>query len=78
MGAPPNEPGDWLLAARAGSREAIGEALESCRRYLLQIAREELDPALLFWKHNVISLVSTALPKTNCGPGCDISCCITF
>lgn len=46
MGAPPNEPEDWLLAARAGSREAIGQALESCRRYLLQIAREELDPAL--------------------------------
>jgi RNA polymerase sigma-70 factor (ECF subfamily) len=46
MGQPPDEPEDWLPAARAGSREAIGQALESCRRYLLQIAREELDPAL--------------------------------
>jgi RNA polymerase sigma-70 factor, ECF subfamily len=46
MSEPPDEPGDWLSAARDGSREAIGQALEACRRYLLQIAREELDPAL--------------------------------
>lgn len=36
----------WLTAARAGSQEALGQALESCRRYLLEIARQELDPAL--------------------------------
>jgi RNA polymerase sigma-70 factor (ECF subfamily) len=37
---------DWLTAARAGSHEALGQALEACRRYLLDIARQELDPAL--------------------------------
>src|SRR5438132_1107965 len=36
----------WLHAARAGSREALGEALEACRGYLLLLAQEELDPAL--------------------------------
>jgi RNA polymerase sigma-70 factor (ECF subfamily) len=39
-------PDDWLSAARAGSQEALGQALEACRRYLLQIAQQELDPAL--------------------------------
>jgi RNA polymerase sigma-70 factor (ECF subfamily) len=39
-------PEDWLSAARAGSHEALGQALEACRRYLLQIAQQELDPAL--------------------------------
>lgn len=43
MDHPPN---DWLADARAGSQEALGRALESCRRYLLEIARRELDPAL--------------------------------
>ncbi len=38
--------GRHLTAARAGSREALGEALESCRRYLLQVAQRELDPEL--------------------------------
>jgi RNA polymerase sigma-70 factor, ECF subfamily len=36
----------WLPAARAGSREALGELMESCRRYLLLVANQELDPAL--------------------------------
>src|SRR4051812_39065848 len=35
-----------LLAARRGSSEALGELLENCRRYLLTIARRELDPDL--------------------------------
>lgn len=39
-------PQDWLTAARAGSQEALGQALEACRRYLLQIAQQEIDPAL--------------------------------
>ncbi len=39
-------PDDWLTAARAGSQEALGQALESCRRYLLDIARQEIDPGL--------------------------------
>jgi RNA polymerase sigma-70 factor (ECF subfamily) len=36
----------WLPAAQAGSREALGQVLEACRGYLLLIAREELEPAL--------------------------------
>jgi RNA polymerase sigma-70 factor (ECF subfamily) len=43
-------PGDdlagWLPAARAGSREALGQALEACRGYLLLLAQRELDPHL--------------------------------
>jgi RNA polymerase sigma-70 factor (ECF subfamily) len=35
-----------LAAARAGSREALGEALEACRGYLLLVAEQELDPRL--------------------------------
>jgi RNA polymerase sigma-70 factor (ECF subfamily) len=35
-----------LGAARAGSSEALGNALEACRRYLLRIAQRELDPQL--------------------------------
>jgi RNA polymerase sigma-70 factor (ECF subfamily) len=36
----------WLPAARAGSRQALGEALEACRGYLLLLAQDELNPAL--------------------------------
>ncbi len=36
----------WLSAARAGSRDALGQALEQCRRYLLGIAENELDADL--------------------------------
>jgi len=36
----------WLPAARAGSSEALGQVLETCRGYLLLIAQQELDPAL--------------------------------
>jgi RNA polymerase sigma-70 factor (ECF subfamily) len=35
--------GAWLAAAREGSRDALGKSLESCRRYLLSIARQEID-----------------------------------
>jgi len=44
--AEPADAGRHLAAARAGSREALGEALESCRRYLLLVAQRELDPEL--------------------------------
>jgi RNA polymerase sigma-70 factor, ECF subfamily len=37
---------ECLRAARAGSRDALGRALEACRHYLLHIAREELDSVL--------------------------------
>jgi RNA polymerase sigma-70 factor (ECF subfamily) len=33
----------WLSAARDGCRDALGQVLESCRRYLLHIARHELN-----------------------------------
>jgi RNA polymerase sigma-70 factor (ECF subfamily) len=35
-----------LAAARAGSREALGQALEALRGYLLLLAQEDLDPSL--------------------------------
>jgi RNA polymerase sigma-70 factor (ECF subfamily) len=35
-----------LSAARAGSREALGLALDQCRRYLLEVARQALGPGL--------------------------------
>ncbi len=35
-----------LRAARDGSPDALGQALEAFRRYLLQVAREEIDAAL--------------------------------
>ncbi|HEY7424041.1 MAG TPA: sigma-70 family RNA polymerase sigma factor [Gemmataceae bacterium] len=35
-----------LSEARAGSREALGQALQAQCRYLLEIAREEIDQAL--------------------------------
>ena len=41
-----DEIGRWLAAARGGSTEALGQALEACRRYLLLVAQKELDPHL--------------------------------
>jgi RNA polymerase sigma-70 factor (ECF subfamily) len=35
-----------LLAARAGSNEALGQLLDACRLYLLRIAEQEIDPDL--------------------------------
>src|SRR6516165_9338508 len=46
MAEPATDAAGWLPEARAGSREALGRALEACRRYLLLIADRELDPAL--------------------------------
>jgi RNA polymerase sigma-70 factor (ECF subfamily) len=39
-------PKSWLVEARSGSPEGLGRALEACRRYLLEIAQQELDPKL--------------------------------
>ena len=36
----------WLPEARAGSREALGRALEAHRAYLLLVANRQLDPEL--------------------------------
>jgi RNA polymerase sigma-70 factor (ECF subfamily) len=38
--------GEWLAAARAGSGEALGLILQSCRQYLLLVAGQELDADL--------------------------------
>jgi RNA polymerase sigma-70 factor (ECF subfamily) len=46
MAEPAEQRGGWLAAARAGSVEALGHALEECRDYLLLIAGRELDPDL--------------------------------
>ena len=46
MSRPAKDVSDWLPAARAGSIEALGQALEQFRRYLLRIAERELDPQL--------------------------------
>jgi RNA polymerase sigma-70 factor (ECF subfamily) len=43
---PPDQAAEWLAAARAGSAEALGQVLELCRRYLLQVAGAEMDPQL--------------------------------
>ena len=37
---------EWLSKAQAGSSDALGQALEACRAYLLLVAERELDPAL--------------------------------
>jgi|SRR5262245_10091866 len=47
MTEPGQDAARWLPAARAGSGEALGAALEACRGYLLLIAQRELDPALV-------------------------------
>jgi RNA polymerase sigma-70 factor (ECF subfamily) len=46
MAEPADDDGRLVSAARAGSREALGRALEHCRRYLLAIAERHLDPDL--------------------------------
>jgi RNA polymerase sigma-70 factor (ECF subfamily) len=47
MYAPAPDAAQWLPAARAGSKEALGRAFEACRAYLLLVAGRELDPELL-------------------------------
>src|SRR5688572_20792506 len=46
MADPVNDLAQQLAAARAGSPEALGTALEACRLYLLSIADRELDGEL--------------------------------
>ncbi len=42
----PPDAGQWLVAARAGSTDALGQALETCRRYLLLIAERQVGSDL--------------------------------
>src|SRR6516162_7620228 len=46
MAETPQDAARLLAAARAGSPEGLGQALETCRRYLLLVAQRNLDPAL--------------------------------
>ena len=46
MSEPMDGAAQWLPAARAGSREALGKVLEAARQYLLSIARQEFDSDL--------------------------------
>jgi RNA polymerase sigma-70 factor, ECF subfamily len=46
MDGPAQDVGRWLTAARDGSAEALGRALECYRNYLLLVAQRELDSAL--------------------------------
>jgi RNA polymerase sigma-70 factor (ECF subfamily) len=46
MPGPAKDGVEQLSAARAGSVQALGQALEACRGYLLLIAQRELDPGL--------------------------------
>jgi RNA polymerase sigma-70 factor (ECF subfamily) len=46
MAESPRDASYWLPVARAGSRDALGQALEACRAYLLQVANQELGPEL--------------------------------
>jgi RNA polymerase sigma-70 factor (ECF subfamily) len=46
MNEPPQDITCWISAARGGSQDALGNALESCRRYLLAAARLELNADL--------------------------------
>ena len=46
MTEPAGDTARWLAAARAGSREALGQVLETFRGYLLLVADRELDAEL--------------------------------
>jgi RNA polymerase sigma-70 factor (ECF subfamily) len=46
MTGPGGDVAQWLAAARAGSREALGRVLETFRGYLLLVADREMDPEL--------------------------------
>jgi RNA polymerase sigma-70 factor (ECF subfamily) len=43
---PTDDAAEHLSAARGGSREAVGQALQACRKYLLLVARQEFDEDL--------------------------------
>jgi RNA polymerase sigma-70 factor (ECF subfamily) len=46
MTEPGGDAAQWLAAARGGSREALGQVLETFRGYLLLVANRQLDPEL--------------------------------
>jgi len=68
MTEPPQGAAQWLPAARAGSREALGRVLESARQYLVSIARQELDPDLRA-KNSPSDLVQETFVEAHCAFG---------
>jgi RNA polymerase sigma-70 factor (ECF subfamily) len=68
MTQPADDGARWLSAARAGSPEALGEALEACRGYLLLIARRELG-ADLQAKAGASDLVQQTFLEAQCDFG---------
>jgi RNA polymerase sigma-70 factor (ECF subfamily) len=45
----PREGGEvenWIVQAREGNQEALGRLLDTCRRYLLLVANQDLTPAI--------------------------------
>jgi RNA polymerase sigma-70 factor (ECF subfamily) len=54
----------WLMEARDGSQEALGQALEGCRQYLLAVAQHAL-PADLRGKVGPSDLVQDTLLKAH-------------
>jgi RNA polymerase sigma-70 factor (ECF subfamily) len=46
MAEPAEETARWLTAAQAGSRDALGQVLETFRAYLHLVADREMDPDL--------------------------------
>jgi RNA polymerase sigma-70 factor (ECF subfamily) len=64
-----NDAAERLSAARAGSREALGEALQACRHYLLLVARKEFDQTLRT-KGGASDLVQETFLKAHCHFGC--------
>jgi RNA polymerase sigma-70 factor (ECF subfamily) len=68
MTEPPQGAAQWLPAARAGSREALGRVLEAARQYLVSIARQELDPDLRA-KNSPSDLVQETFVEAQCAFG---------
>src|SRR5262245_57665567 len=55
-----------LKAARAGSRESLGNLLDDYRAYLLLVANQELDPGLRS-RGGASDLVQETITKAFCG-----------
>lgn len=65
MAEPPKEVTRWLVEARGGSLEALGQALEACRGYLLGIAGRRLN-AELRQKGGASDLVQQTFLEAQC------------
>ena len=66
MAKPPKEVTRWLVAARGGSSEALGQVLEACRGYLLGIASRRLSDDLRSKVHGRTNHARTARIEDGC------------